>query len=302
MVKAKNILLVCTFISFAAPGLLAQQAPQYTQYMFNGLVINPAYAGSEEVTSLTFLTRNQWVSMDGAPVTQTLSAHSLLGTSNVGAGINIVNDKIGVHQNQYIQGNVSYRLKVGEQTFLSMGLQSGVHMLRSRYSSISSGNDPLAQDMSNTSVTLGAGFYLKSPRFELGLSVPGILPDKISQNDTTSITWATAQYFLYSKYRIDLRNNLALEPSMLLKYMNGLPFSYDVNLSLVIKKALSLGLSYRGRESLAFILKAKFTPQLQFGYGYDYPIGPLAKGPGGSHELMINYLFIVPRSKVVSPR
>ena len=300
----KVILTFCVLFSLTITILSAQQNPQYTQYMFNGLAINPAVAGNDEKLSITLLNRNQWLSMAGAPVTQTLSAHTLLGLSRVGAGLFIINDKIGVHKNQHVEGSFSYHVKIAPRTFLSMGLRGGVSIRQSNYSRVAGvgGYDPSAQDVSHTSPTLGAGFYLKSPKLEIGLSAPEILPEKISINDTTTITWQNAQYFLYSKYHLNLRNNLALEPSVLIKYLHGLPVSYDINMALVIKKVLSTGLSYRNKESIGFLLRAKLTPQLQFGYAYDFPIGALAKSNNGSHELMVHYLFKNSNTNTVAPR
>lgn len=304
MTKQKSILpSLLLLIVLTSPTVFAQQKPQFTQYMFNGLVINPAFAGSDDAPSITFLNRNQWTSIEGAPVTQTLSGHTLFGSSRVGAGLTIINDKIGVHKNQNIQGSVSYRLNISPETYLSMGLQGGVSIRKSTYSSISGPvADPSAQDISHVSPTLGMGFFLRGKKFDLGISAPEILSEKISANDSTTITWDRAQYFLYGKYSIALRHNLALEPSLLVKYKKDLPVSYDVNMSLVIKKALTAGISYRHKESIGFLIKAKLTPQLQFGYAYDYAIGEVAMASNGSHEVMVNYLFKYPTNKVVAPR
>jgi len=272
--------------------------------MFNGLAINPAVAGNDKNLSITLLNRNQWISMPGAPVTQTLAAHALLGSSRAGVGILIINDKIGVHKNQHIEGSFSYRVKVAQRTFLSMGLQGGISIRQSNYSRVSGaiGYDPLAQDVSHTAPTLGAGPYLRSPQLEIGFSAPEILPERVAINDTATITWQNAQYFLYSKYHFNLANNLVLEPSLLIKYLNEFPISYDVNISLVIKKVLATGLSYRNKESIGFLVRAKLTRQLQFGYAYDFPIGEFARSSNGSHELMIQYLFRHFSNTAVAPR
>src|SRR6188768_132170 len=173
-----------------------------------------------------------------------------------------------------------------------MGLQGGISIRKSTYSSVSGSiSDPSAQDLSHVSPTLGAGFFLRSPKLDVGISVPEILPEKFSVNDTLTITWQRAQYFFYAKYVIELRNNLALEPSFLVKFQNDLPVSYDLNLCLVIKKVLTTGLSYRSQESIGLLVKAKLTSKLQFGYSYDFAIGEVATSSTGSHELMINYLF-----------
>lgn len=285
----------------------AQQKEQFTQYMFNGLILNPALAGSDEALSITFLNRRQWTGIDGAPVTQTLSAHTMLGNMRTGLGLYLVNDKIGVHKNQSFQGSYSYRLHVSESAYLSMGLQAGLNVHRSDYASLggtTSMNDPKLANgtLSSTAFNMGAGLFYRSKRFEAGLSVPELVPEKISFSDTARATWQQAQYFLFAKYSIPLNDILDLEPSVLIKYMRGVPVSYDLNACVLIKEALMFGLSYRRQESIDFLLKARVTPQLQLGYAYDYGTGEVARAGNGAHELLINYIFKFSKDNVVSPR
>ena len=149
---------------------------------------------------------------------------------------------------------------------------------------------------------MGAGIYFRSPRFHAGLSAPELLPNKVSLSDTVSVQLDRANLFFFSKYKIIVSESMALEPGLLLKYLPDLPLSYDINLSMIYRDVLSLGLSYRKKESVDFLLKAQITPQLQVGYAYDHTIGDVARLSNGSHELMINYLFRYTQSKVVNPR
>lgn len=306
-ISIKCFLAVAILVSAAIIDVSAQQKAQFTQYMFNGLVLNPAYAGTEEALSLTFVNRSQWSSIQGAPVTQTFSGHTLIRNKNLGIGLSFINDKIGVHKNQNLMSSFSYHLKVSGDAFLSMGLQGGLNIRKSDYSTIMGANsqvDPaiLNSSFSRTYFNLGMGLYYRSPKFHIGISVPEIIPERFSVDDTVSITWQKAQYFLFSKYRISLTDNLEFEPSLLVKYNKGVPLSYDLNACFVIKKALTLGLSYRKKESIDFLLKAQFTPQFLVGYSYDYAIGEVSSSSRGSHELMVNYLFKYTRSKIASPR
>jgi type IX secretion system PorP/SprF family membrane protein len=294
--------MICVVISADA-----QQKEQFTQYMFNGLILNPAQAGSDEALSITFLNRRQWTGIDGAPVTQTLSAHTMLGNMRTGLGLYLVNDKIGVHKNQSFQGSYSYRLRISEESYLSMGLQAGLNVHKSDYTSLGSTasmNDPKLANgtIASTAFNMGAGLFYRSKRFEAGLSAPELIPEKISFNDTTRVNWQQAQYFLFAKYSIPLNDMLDFEPSMLIKYMQGVPVSYDVNACVLISDALMLGLSYRKQESIDFLLKARVTPQLQLGYAYDYGTGEVASTGNGAHELLINYIFKFSRDNVASPR
>ncbi|MEJ7646397.1 MAG: type IX secretion system membrane protein PorP/SprF [Chryseolinea sp.] len=290
-------------ISYCAIGW-AQQNAQFTQYMFNGLVINPAYTGMDEALNLTFVNRSQWLGVDGAPVTQTLTAHTLFSKSKLGIGMLLVNDKIGVHKNQKVAGSAAYHLTVSRKGTLSFGMQGGLNILKSNYGSLNSTIDP---QLANVSISqayfnLGLGFYYRSPKFHAGVSLPDLIAQRFVLNDTASITWQKAQYFIFSKYIITLNDFLQLEPSILVKYKPELPLSFDLNACLIIKQALTLGLSYRKSESIDFLLKAQLTPQLQLGYSYDFVTGEVSNLSRGSHELMVSYLFKYSHDNIASPR
>lgn len=284
----------------------AQQKVQFTQYMFNGLVINPAYAGADEALSLTFIQRSQWTGVEKAPSTQTLTGHTLFRKKQVGLGLTLVNDRIGVHQNINALTSYAYHIRVGEKSYLSMGLQGGIKSFKSDYASLasSSNNDPAINSLilSKTYFDLAAGIYYRSPRLHIGISAPELIPQSYTINDTLSIRLSKANFFFFSKYKFTLSENYDLEPSVLIKYLDGVPLSYDVNLSMIYRKVLFLGFSYRKKESVDFILKAQVTKQLQIGYAYDYPIGVVSQLTNGSHELMVNYLFRYVQKNVISPR
>jgi type IX secretion system PorP/SprF family membrane protein len=286
--------------------LEAQQQVQFTQYMFNGLVLNPAYAGAEEALSLTFIQRKQWAKIESSPSTQSLSAHSLFRKKQLGLGGMLINDKIGVHRNVTALASMAYHLKVAELSYLSMGFQAGIHSRKSNYGSLAGNSnvDPKLYDasVSYTSFEMGMGLYFRSPRLHVGLSAPELLPESFSLNDTTSVRLSNVNFFLFSKYRITVSEHVDAEPSVLFKYLKGIPLSYDINFNLIYRKVLTLGLSYRKKESIDFMLKGQLTPQLQFGYSYDHAIGEVSRLSNGSHELMLNYIFKYTQSKVISPR
>jgi type IX secretion system PorP/SprF family membrane protein len=274
--------------------------------MFSGLVINPAYAGVDEALSLTFIHRNQWSGVENAPSTQTLSAHTLFNRKHLGLGLTMVNDKIGVHKDLSVLTNYAYHLRTGEKSVLSMGLQAGIHSTKSDYASLMGGvtHDPKLYNLvvSETFLDFGMGIYFRSPGLHIGLSAPGLIPEKISLNDTVSLQLSRTNLFLFSKYTITRNERIAYEPAVLLKYLPGLPLSFDVTINMIYRKVLVLGLAYRKRESVDFLFKAQVTPQLQLGYGYDYTIGDVSRLSNGSHELMVHYLFRYFQTKVSSPR
>jgi type IX secretion system PorP/SprF family membrane protein len=294
-------------ITFLVTGeTMAQQKMQFTQYMFNGLVINPAYAGADEALSLTFIQRSQWAGIENAPNTQTLSAHTLFKKKHFGLGLTVVNDKIGVHKNLNVLTNYAYHLRVADKSYLSMGIQAGINSLKSDYASLVStaNNDPKLYDpiMSRTFFDFGAGIYFRSPRFHMGVSAPELLPQQFVINDTLSVELSKTNFFIFSKYRMTLNENMDFEPAVLIKYLSGIPISFDVNVNMIYRKVLTLGLSYRKTESIDFLLKVQATPQLQVGYAYDYPIGAISRLSNGSHELMVHYLFRYVQKNVTSPR
>ena len=295
-----NLVLLATFESSA------QQKPQFTQYMFNTLVINPAYAGADEALSVTFIDRHQWVGVDNAPTTQTLSAHTLVRKKNIGLGLSVINDKIGVYQNLNALASFAYHIQTGRDSYLSMGLQGGFNNNRANYLSLQSTGGPidpnLANSINETYFDFGFGLYFRSPRFHIGVSSPQFVPKQVALDPTVNIQIGGTHYFLFSKYRMSLSANWDLEPSTLVKYIPTLPLSYDANLNFVYRRILTTGFSYRVNESVDFLLRAQVTPQLQFGYAYDHPIAQATRLSSGSHELMVNYLFKYIRKNVSSPR
>ena len=313
MCKALYVFTRITFTAIVLVSVLheqsiAQQKMHFTQYMFNGLVINPAYAGTDEALSVTFIQRSQWAGIENAPSTQTLSGHTLFKQKRFGLGLTLVNDKIGVHKNLNMLSNYAYHLRVGGNAYASMGISAGVRSRKSDYASLigtfGNNNDPKwsGQTVSHTSFDLGMGLYFRSPKFHAGISAPELIPERITINDTFSIQLSKKNFFVLAKYKIRLSENIDGEPSVLLKYLAGVPVSFDLNMNLTFRKVLTTGLSYRKSESLDFLLKAQVTPQLQFGYAYDYPLGEVAKHSNGSHEVMAHYLFRYVQTNVTSPR
>lgn len=299
--------VVIVVICFTYSNCSAQQKVQFTQYMFNGLVLNPAMAGTDNAPSFTFVNRSQWQGVEGAPKTQTLSGQTYYKKKQVGVGLSLVNDVIGVHKNQNIFGSMSYRLPIYyNKAYLSVGLHAGVDIHQSDYASLLTGNtiDPglLNSRVSYAAFNVGMGIYFKTPIMELGLSAPQLVPERYTYSDSVKINWNNAQYFGFIRYTIRMNKSVDFQPSILVKYLQGVPVSYDINIAFVFKKVLTPALSYRKNESIGFLLKAKLTPKLSFGYSYDYAIGKVSRNGGGSNEIMVNYLIKKQRRKFASPR
>jgi type IX secretion system PorP/SprF family membrane protein len=286
--------------------MLAQQKTQFTQYMFNGAVINPAYAGADEALSLTFIQRNQWSGIDNAPTTQTFSAHSLVRNKHLGLGLTVVNDEIGVHRNLSALTQYAYHVRTGKESYLSLGLQAGIYNLKSDYASVmrSNVNDPQLYNpvRSQTFFDFGAGVYFRSRRFHAGFSAPELVPQHFAINDTLSVQLSKVNFFLFSRYRLAISEYIDIEPGGMLKYLSGLPVSFDVNINMIYREVLTLGLSFRKSDAVAFLMKTQLSRQLQVGYSYDHPFGDVSRVSNGSHELMVNFVFHNLRKNLTGPR
>jgi type IX secretion system PorP/SprF family membrane protein len=308
MKRTLNLLLrgICVSTAMVVANLChAQQQVQFTQYMFNNLIINPAYAGADEALSLTFINRSQWSGIKNAPSTQTIAIHTLSTNRRMGMGMTLQKDKLGAQKNLNGLLVYSYHLNTGRHSVLSMGLQAGFHNSKRDYASLAgSSNDPLVNDLfiSKTAFDFGAGFYFRSKDFRAGISSPSMITEKIDLNDTVRVTFASRNIFGLLSYVFKVNDEVDMMPSTLIKYTPDLPVSFDANINFIYRKILTMGLSYRHKESIDFILKAKVTALLQFGYAYDHPFGVVTQISNGSHEVMVNYLFKSDRKKTYKPR
>lgn len=307
--KKIHHLIMVIWLTVAATAIAnacyGQQQVQFTQYMFNNLIINPAYAGADEALSLTFINRSQWSGIKSAPKTQTLAIHTLSSSKRMGLGLTLQNDKLGIQKNFNGLLVYSYHLKTGRYSVLSMGLQAGFHNSKRDYSSlVGSSNDPQVNNLflSRTKFDFGAGFYFRAKNFRAGLSSPSMLAERIDLNDSVRITLASTNIFGLVSYTFAVNDDVDVMPTVLLKYIPDLPLGFDANINFIYREMLTLGFSYRHSESFDLMLKAQVTPSLQLGYAYDHPFGLVNRISNGSHELMVNYMFKSDRKKAYRPR
>ena len=298
-----RLITMCLLVTIAIP-VAAQQSPQFTQFMFNNMVMNPAYAGAEETLSATVLARSQWSGVENAPSTQCFSIHTLLRPQQVGLGLAVIRDQIGVHSNTNIRTNYAYHLPVGKHAILSMGLQAGITSLKSDYASLlGNSSDPkLMSSLQETILGLGAGVYYRTTRWCAGLSVPELTSKNVTVQDSITVHLQRSNAFGYARYSFVLNESIDLEPGVLIKHFAHVPMSVDVNVNVVYKKVLTGGLSYRSKESIDLLMRFQLTPQLEFGYAYDHPVSFAGRISSASHELMVSYLFRNIQRDVASPR
>lgn len=292
------LVFICLCSSFFGYG---QQQAMYTQYMFNGLAINPAYASVDENLSVTALSRMQWVGFKGAPKTQTLSIHTPIKTSNTFVGALLINDQIGeVLKETGGYFSVSQRVAVGDESFLSVGITGGASSFRSSYSdnypySPESVNDPVFVDANSIRGNFGFGVMLFSENYYMGFSSPYFYQRDFSSYSTesSSVSKSKPFYLFQAGVLLPLGYDFKLKPNFLIKYVNGAPVQFDLNANLLIKETVWVGASYRSQESFDAIASVYITPQIQFGYSYDFSNTELAKRHSGSHEIMLKFSFPV---------
>lgn len=283
----------------------SQQGSLYSQYMFNGLVLNPAYAGSQESMSISALFRKQWTALDGSPSTEMLSAHAPLNNKRVALGLLFVNDNIGVTQQTGGDLMYAYRISFSETRKLSLGLQAGFARMSSQYNSLTvkDPNDPsFSSAASYNYLYFGTGIYYSSKRFYAGLSAPHANRITLGQTFSTDENSQSRNYFLTSGYVFTLSPSFKLKPSTLVKATDGWSAQVDFNCTLLYEDVFWVGVSYRTFSALSFIAKIQLTNQLSAGYAYDNALGDLSVIGGGGHEFMLTYNFSFFKSNTVTPR
>lgn len=289
----------------------AQQLPQFTQYMFNTISINPAYAGSRETFSAVGLHRSQWVGLEGGPETQTLSMHTPLRNERIGLGLSFINDKLGYENFSYIYGDFSYTIQTGVNTKLAFGIKGGFthyNLDEELLNDPSVTSDPFFNDVSNRwSPNIGAGLYLHSDRWYMGLSAPRILNTDYNNGGEGNIDYVALErisYYITGGYVFDLSKTTKLKPSVLLKATNGAPLSFDISANFLFNETFWIGGGYRINQSAAAlggIADFQISKQLRIGYAYEYPLSDIRAYTSGTHEILL--MFEIFKSKrIKSPR
>ncbi|MCH3881930.1 PorP/SprF family type IX secretion system membrane protein [Tenacibaculum aquimarinum] len=282
----------------------SQQDPQFTQYMYNTMSVNPAYAGSRGHTTITALGRTQWVGFDGAPDTQTLSYDTPLGYSGVGLGINLVNDKLGPSHETYLDANISYTIRTGNEGNLALGLKIGGRLLNVDWSR---GTFQSPEPRFNTNInnkflpTLGAGAYYHKPKWYVGLAVPNFIRTDHYDDNIESVAVERLHFFLITGYVFDLNESIKFKPAALLKGVQGAPLSLDISANFLFNEKFRAGLAWRWDDSISALLGFQVSDGLNIGYAYDLTTSNYSNYNSGTHEVMLRY-EIFREGPVKSPR
>lgn len=276
---------------------VAQQMPQFSQYMYNTISINPAYAGTREKLNVTLLNRNQWVGIDGAPVTQTLSIDTAIPDTNLGVGLSIINDKLGYESTKYIYADVSYSIAINDDYRLSFGIKAGMSKYGIDAELLNDpdaiGDEYLDNIFTSWKPNFGAGIYYRSDEWYLGLSTPRL----INYTNQTSLEYESIErssYYLTGGAMLKLNSTLKLKPTFLVKYTNGAPLSVDLTANFLINEKFWIGAAYRLNDSFGVLASFQITENLKIGYSYDAISSDLSPYTSGSHEVFINYQFEIP--------
>ena len=286
----------------------AQQDPQYTQYMYNMNVVNPAYAGIKESLSITALYRNQWSGMADNPVTFTFSAHSPIG-DKVGLGLSIINDELGPVTETNVFADFSYTLELGKTFNLALGIKAGAtfHEVGLIDLDLQDPNDPFfSENIDNTYANIGAGLFLYSDNFYLGLSVPNFLNsvhlDETIDGEAIKFGNETNHFFATTGYVFQVSDNIKLKPSVMVKSAFDAPTSFDGNLNALFYEKFEIGVSYRLDDSFSGIVGIQLNDAIRIGYAYDHILSDISAVAGSSHEIILTWDVFFKKRSLRSPR
>ena len=299
----KKLIIITVFL--LALQMHAQQDPQYTQYMYNMNVINPAYAGSSDGVAIGALYRSQWVGLEGAPSTGTLAIHSPVG-KRVGLGLSLINDEVGPVRETNVYADFSYTLPMGENNRLAFGVKAGAtfHDIGLLTVETIDPNDPLfSENVNEATPNIGAGLYFYKPnRYYISASMPNILNSVHLDANGRKIGSESEHIFAAAGYVFDLSSNFKLKPHVLVKAASDAPVSYDANLNLFMYDIVEIGAGYRLDDSFSGMINFLVAPNLRIGYAYDAINSDLNIVTDASHEIFINFDINLPRKVSRSPR
>lgn len=293
----KKLILITLLL--LAMDTVGQQDPQYTQYMYNMNVMNPAYAGSKENLSFGLLYRTQWTGIDGAPKTGTFFGHMPV-SDKIGVGLSVISDEIGPVNETNAYADVSYTLRLAGENRLAFGIKAGAtfHDIGLEDLALIDEDDPFFNDASGVTPNVGAGVFYYTDRYYVALSVPNILSSVKLDAEGTEYGTETSHYFLTGGYVFQVSPNTKLKPSFLVKSAFSAPTSFDVNLNALFFEKFEIGASYRYDDSFSGLVNFAVTPNIRVGYAYDNVTSDIRRYAPASHEFML--LFDLNFAKKIS--
>lgn len=292
------------FIFFSVVGF-AQQDAQYTQYMYNTINVNPAYAGSRGVMSVFGLYRTQWIGLDGAPKTSSFSLNTPINNSDIGIGVSLVNDKIGPTNENTLSTDISYSIPTSETFKLSFGIKATANLFNLDINKLTPEDqgDPQFQDLNNKfSPNIGSGVYWHSDKAYVGFSIPNFIETNRYDDNDVAIFKDKINYYLMAGYVFDLNYYLKFKPAVLTKMVQGAPLQVDLSGNFMFNEKFVVGLAYRWSASLSAMAGFQVSEGMYIGYAYDRETTKLNNYNSGSHEIFLRFEFFNNYNKMISPR
>ncbi len=315
--KKVYTLIATTLLSFVFYNNYAQQDAQYTQYMYNTISVNPAYAGSRGVMSIMGLHRSQWVGLDGAPRTQTLTLNTPIGDSErIGLGLSIVNDEIGPTDETYFDIDFSYTIPTSDSGRLSFGLKAGGHLLNVDFQQLTqfNSNDALfeANIDNKFSPNVGVGVYYHTDHFYLGLSAPNLLEtdhfdESTTDSNSTAVSFLAEErinYYLIAGHVFDLSPEVKFKPAVLSKLVFGAPLQVDLSANFLLYDRFTVGAAYRWSAAVSATVGFQISDAMMIGFAYDRETTELGQTQfnDGSYEVLLRFELFKKYNRMLTPR
>jgi type IX secretion system PorP/SprF family membrane protein len=293
--KSKSLYIIVSLLLLTGT-LKAQQYPIYSQYIFNGLILNPAYAGSHVQLSASAMYRNQWVNFEGSPKTLFFSAHTSLMKEKMGLGLIVNNDKIGSYSNQNIYGSYAFIIKMPTGK-LAMGVQAGLNILSADFQNLNLDDlddNSFASVRGNLKPNFGTGIYYYNKKLYAGFSIPFLLNNGYGELDLESALneiRSARYYYLTGGLMLPMNRDktVHLQPSVLIRGQEGAPLNFDINTSVLFYDLLNVGVSYRNIDAVVSYIDFKLSESFHFSYSYDWTTSDIRRASNGTHEFMLNY-------------
>jgi len=290
--KMNKIIIALFFLGFVFQ-VNAQHNPQFTHFMFNKLLYNPAYAGNRDALAASAVYRNQWLGIDGAPVTLNFNVHTPFAGDRAGVGLSVVSDKIGVVNTTFATLSYNYRVPVGETAKLSLGISGRLEHGRMDFTQLDGydqGDDFIMSDITNVvKPNFGFGLFLSNNNYYVGVSMPTVLENTLYTDSGFESVYRT--FYLMGAVIFDISEHVKLKPSALVSVNKNAPLDLDLNASFLFMDALWVGATYRMGDSVDALIQYQFTPNLRAGMAFDFTTSELNANTAGGYELMLEYIF-----------
>lgn len=301
----KYIILTISLVLLSISSVQAQQDPLYSQYFWNKLIVNPAYAGSNGLMNATVIAREQWLGVEGRPSTQSFTFQSPLKNDAISLGMDVTHDKLGPSESTALNANVAYRFKVTETSKLAFGVKAGLDLWKADLAGIGDGTDPLfMSDLTTTPLpNFGAGVWWQGQKHFVGLSTPRLLHQELDNSANNTIHGDIRRhYYLMGGYVVDINPVLKFKPTALFRLEEKGVNSFDISANLLFMDKIWVGAAFRDSESMGINASYNVQDFFRVGYAYDFQTGGLSGYNSGSHEIMLSYDFNFSKQNLLSPR